>query len=72
MSFTSLGSFAVDGLSGIGAKFTDLELLNPDINQDGQPDYTTIVFPQDAILLGQSLIGGTGVVDYFRDVLRWP
>ena len=55
--------------AGIRASEGPLRALNPDVNQDGQPDYTNVVFIKNVLHLSEDLLNGNGVLDYFRNVL---
>jgi Ca2+-binding RTX toxin-like protein len=61
--------FSVDSFAGLSSQWTRVRALNPDVNQDGFPDYTQAVFLKNALHLSEDLINGNGVLDYFSNVL---
>ena len=58
-----------ENLDDFAFNFNRLELANPDVDHDGNDDYTTAVFLDNVIQAGESLINGTGVGDYLSQVL---
>ncbi|MCA9262516.1 MAG: right-handed parallel beta-helix repeat-containing protein, partial [Planctomycetales bacterium] len=60
--------FDLSNLGDIEFEFTDLQLFNPDVNEDGIEDYSTGVFLVNAKRLGKDLIDSIGLTKYLGEV----
>ncbi|MCA9264104.1 MAG: hypothetical protein KDA60_09665, partial [Planctomycetales bacterium] len=60
--------FDLANLDDVSFEFTELELFNPDVNQDGFVDYTPAVFLANAQAFGTELIAELGLQDYLGNV----
>ncbi|MCO6042735.1 Ig-like domain-containing protein [Aeoliella sp. ICT_H6.2] len=56
-------------LAGLDFQWGTFETANPDIDGDEELDHTQAAFLKNVVMLGQDLLAGVGVVDYFSDVL---
>jgi hypothetical protein len=61
--------FDAADFAGLDLEWSRVRALNPDINSDGILDYTQEVFLKNVLHLGEDLLSGAGILDYFADVL---
>ncbi|MEM0925293.1 MAG: S8 family serine peptidase, partial [Planctomycetota bacterium] len=66
---TQAAAVTFEGLVGTSWDWTEFQLLNPDIDENGTDDFTTGVFLENVFQLGTDLLEGSGIGDYLRDVL---
>ncbi|MEM6472693.1 MAG: S8 family serine peptidase, partial [Planctomycetota bacterium] len=58
-----------DDLVGAAWDWTEFRLLNPDVDGNGEEDFTTGVFLENIFQFGTDLLQGSGIGDYLRDIL---